>query len=104
MRTLKLFALVLGAAAVVVPAAFTSGPVEAPSAFDGAMNLVTNGYVSQQDFDADKAVFEEVEPKEEGLGPVYNADSCAACHQNPNTGAISQVTELRAGNFNGFNF
>ena len=104
MRVLKLFVLVLGAAAVVVPAALTSGPVDAPSAFDSAMNLVTNGYVSQQDFDADRAVFEEVEEKEEGLGPVFNATSCVACHQNPGTGAISQVTELRAGNFNGFSF
>jgi CxxC motif-containing protein (DUF1111 family) len=104
MRALKLFALVLGAAAAVVPVALTSGPVDAPPAFDSAMNLVTNGYVSQQDFDADRAVFEEVETKEEGLGPVYNAESCAACHGNPATGAISQVTELRAGNFNGFTF
>jgi CxxC motif-containing protein (DUF1111 family) len=28
---------------------------------------------------------------------VYNAQSCAECHQNPVTGAISQVTEFRAG-------
>jgi CxxC motif-containing protein (DUF1111 family) len=28
---------------------------------------------------------------------VYNAQSCRECHQNPVTGAISQITELRAG-------
>jgi CxxC motif-containing protein (DUF1111 family) len=32
-----------------------------------------------------------------GLGPVYNATSCATCHQNPVTGSSSQVAELRAG-------
>src|SRR5215216_942676 len=45
----------------------------------------------------DKAVFEEVDVIEDGLGPVYNAQSCSECHQNPVTGAISQITELRAG-------
>jgi CxxC motif-containing protein (DUF1111 family) len=32
-----------------------------------------------------------------GLGPVFNAASCAQCHQNVVTGAASQITELRAG-------
>jgi hypothetical protein len=45
----------------------------------------------------DKAVFEDVDEVADGLGPVYNAQSCRECHQNPVTGAISQVTELRAG-------
>ena len=33
----------------------------------------------------------------DGLGPVYNAQSCRECHQTPVTGAASQVTELRVG-------
>lgn len=45
----------------------------------------------------DKAIFEEVDEIGDGLGPVYNAQSCKECHQNPVTGAISQTTELRAG-------
>src|SRR6185436_8769054 len=45
----------------------------------------------------DKAIFEEVDEIGDGLGPVYNAQSCRECHQNPVTGAISQITELRAG-------
>jgi CxxC motif-containing protein (DUF1111 family) len=45
----------------------------------------------------DKAIFEEVDEIDDGLGPVYNAQSCKECHQNPVTGAISQTTELRAG-------
>ena len=49
------------------------------------------------DFENDKVIFEEVDVVDDGLGPVYNAQSCKECHQNPVTGAISQITELRAG-------
>lgn len=52
----------------------------------------------------DKAVFEEVDQIDKGLGPVYNAQSCKECHQNPVTGAISQITELRAGHTVGTTF
>jgi hypothetical protein len=31
------------------------------------------------------------------LGPVYNARSCAECHQNPVSAGASQFTELRVG-------
>src|SRR5215212_7832841 len=48
-------------------------------------------------FEDDKAIFQEVDEVADGLGPVYNAQSCRECHQNPVTGAISQITELRAG-------
>ena len=66
---------------------------QAPAAFDNQ----TNGLVSQTEFDRLLAVFEEREGIDEGLGPVYNAQSCAECHQNPVTGGISQIAELRAG-------
>ncbi|HJP93106.1 MAG TPA: di-heme oxidoredictase family protein [Pyrinomonadaceae bacterium] len=48
-------------------------------------------------FLVDKSVFDDVDEIDDGLGPVYNAQSCRECHQNPVTGAISQITELRAG-------
>jgi len=67
--------------------------VEAPTGFDN----LTNGFVRQAQFDLDRAKFDDVESIESGLGPVYNAESCRECHQNPVTGGISQVTELRAG-------
>jgi CxxC motif-containing protein (DUF1111 family) len=73
---------------------------EAPAGFDNA----TNGLLTQVEFDVARETFEEREGVSDGLGPVYNADSCAACHGNPVTGAISQVTELRAGHFNGSTF
>lgn len=77
-----------------------SGPTEAPSGFDSQ----TNGLVSQTIFESDMEVFAEQEFIADGLGPVYNAQSCGECHQNPITGGISQITELRAGRFDGINF
>jgi CxxC motif-containing protein (DUF1111 family) len=40
--------------------------------------------------------FLEVETAEEGLGPAFNASSCAVCHNVPAIGGISLVTETRA--------
>src|SRR5437660_10217272 len=98
MKTLKFLVLLLFAAALVVPFAFTSSvegqsATEAPRGFDN----VFNGFGSQTQFDADKLTFEERDDIAKGLGPVYNAQSCAECHQNPVTGGISQITEFRAG-------
>jgi len=70
-----------------------SGPTEAPAGFDN----LTNGFIDQPAFDAARLKFEERDEIAKGLGPVYNAQSCAECHQNPVTGAVSQVAELRAG-------
>ena len=75
-----------------------TGATEAPTGFDN----VTNGFLTQADFDAARAAFEERDDIAKGLGPVYNAQSCAECHQNPLTGATSQVSELRAGHQDGF--
>ena len=72
----------------------------APAGFDDQ----TNGFLSQTQFDAFKAEFAEIEGSEEGLGPLYNATSCVDCHQSPVTGGASQVTELRAGRYNGATF
>src|SRR5437588_2745004 len=105
MKLLKLFALVFFAMAMVLPQAFTSAgergspnqsasdvqaqaPTEAPTGFDNQ----TNGFVSQSQFEADEAVFNEREEIADGLGPVYNAQSCGECHQNPVAGGISQIT------------
>ncbi len=105
MRGLSYIAVGTLLAGSLLPEALTQAPAEAPAAFSpGSMTLLTNGLVDQATFDADRAVFEEQEGRDDGLGPVYNAQSCAECHQNPVTGGISQVTELRAGHFDGINF
>lgn len=76
----------------------TEPPSEAPAAFDG----LSNGYIDPPAHAIDRQIFEERETKQEGLGPVYNAQSCAECHQNPLTGGSSQVTVLRAGRLDRF--
>jgi CxxC motif-containing protein (DUF1111 family) len=77
-----------------------TGITEAPTGFDNQ----TNGFVDQATHDTDREVFEEREEIDEGLGPLYNATACSDCHQNPVTGSSSQITELRAGHFNGVDF
>jgi len=90
--------VIAGSAALAVTFAFTEpGPPEAPAAFLSE----SNGFTTPAQFALDREIFEEAEGIDEGLGPLYNAASCAACHSNPVTGGISQVTELRAGHFDG---
>src|SRR5258706_240782 len=100
MRTLRLSILGMVVTGLVLPAAFSQAPAEAPAGFDN----LTNGASDQAQFDANLETFNEREGIAQGLGPVYNAQSCAECHQNPVTGAISQITEVRAGHFDGVNF
>jgi CxxC motif-containing protein (DUF1111 family) len=66
--------------------------------FNGAQSI-SNGIVEPpgDTFARDQNVYEENEAVKDGLGPVYNATSCVTCHQNPNSGAASQITELRVG-------
>jgi len=76
---------------------------EAPAAFDG----LSNGFIDPADTQEMQDVttgFTNQEQKADGLGPVYNAQSCGECHQTPITGGGSQISELRAGHFNGTNF
>src|ERR1700723_1441638 len=66
--------------------------------FNGAASI-SNGLVEPpgDTFARDQQVYEQNETVANGLGPVYNATSCVNCHQNPNSGAASQITELRVG-------
>ncbi|HEY6865831.1 MAG TPA: di-heme oxidoredictase family protein, partial [Candidatus Eisenbacteria bacterium] len=66
---------------------------EAPAGFDD----LSNGLVSEATHRADRKVFDEFETVEDGLGPLYNAQSCRECHQDPTSGGASQITELRVG-------
>jgi len=54
-----------------------TGAQEALTGFDGQ----TNGVVDQATFIEDQAVFDDVEHIADGLGPLYNAQSCRECHQ-----------------------
>jgi len=43
-----------------------------------------------------KDTFEEVEDAADGLGPIFNGVSCAACHSTPAVGGASAINETRA--------
>jgi CxxC motif-containing protein (DUF1111 family) len=69
-------------------------PTEALTGFDNQ----SNGFSEAARRQADQKFFEEIEHiAPDGLGPIYNAQSCRECHQTPVTGAASQITELRVG-------
>jgi CxxC motif-containing protein (DUF1111 family) len=78
-------------------------PTEAPAGFNtpsfNGAHSISNGIVEPpgDTFALDQQIFELNKAVADGLGPVYNATSCVMCHQNPNSGAPSQVTELRVG-------
>ncbi|HVP45520.1 MAG TPA: di-heme oxidoredictase family protein [Bryobacteraceae bacterium] len=78
---------------VLVFASQAAQAQEATPGFDGK----SNGLVDDQTHQADQAKFDEVEGVADGLGPLYNAQSCRECHQNPQSGGASQVSELRVG-------
>jgi len=76
---------------------------EAPAGFNtpsfNSAQSISNGIVEPpgDTFARDQQVYEKNEAVADGLGPVYNATSCVVCHQNPNSGSASQLTELRVG-------
>src|SRR5215470_16968950 len=88
---MKLLIAVVGCTLALVSAA-KQFP-DAPTGFDNK----TNGMIDDATHQADQVKFEEVEELREGLGPLYNAQSCRECHQAPVTGGASQITELRVG-------
>jgi CxxC motif-containing protein (DUF1111 family) len=69
-------------------------PPEAVTGFDDQ----SNGFSDPSRRLADQKFFEEVEHiAPDGLGPLYNAQSCRECHQTPVSGGASQIAELRVG-------
>lgn len=89
---------------VIASAAFSSLAVRPRGQASPQQEAVTgfddqsNGFSDPSRRTADQKVFEEIEHiAPDGLGPLYNAQSCRECHQTPVTGAASQVSELRVG-------
>jgi CxxC motif-containing protein (DUF1111 family) len=94
--------LVLITAAVLELAIHSRGQAspQPPEALTG-LDDQSNGFSDPGRRTADQKVFEEIEHiAPDGLGPLYNAQSCRECHQSPVSGATSQVTELRVGHLN----
>src|SRR5216110_1972423 len=74
-------------------ASSNSPNTDAPTGFDNK----SNGMVDDATHQTDQAKFDDTETIADGLGPLYNAQSCRECHQNPTSGGTSQVAELRVG-------
>src|SRR6266404_69238 len=91
--TFTLAACGVGAPAPPIQVPVPSTAAEAPTGFDNRSNGAGNDSIHQ----ADQEVFDEVEEIADGLGPLYNAQACRECHQNPTSGGASQITELRVG-------
>ena len=84
------------------------GAEDAPTGFDNKTNGFLNqgpsfetidedNVVPQRSFNDNRFIFEETEQIADGLGPIYNAQSCGECHQNVVTGGASQIAEHRTG-------
>src|SRR6202166_5168360 len=77
--------------------------LEAPAGFNtpsfNGGQSVSNGIAEPpgDSFALDQQVYELNHSVQTGLGPVYNATACVSCHENPNSGGASQITELRVG-------
>jgi hypothetical protein len=84
---MKLF-IVAAALAFALDFITTQFP-DAPTGFDNK----SNGIVDDGTHRADQMKFDEVEQPSDGLGPLYNAQSCRECHQSTVSGAASQVTD-----------
>jgi CxxC motif-containing protein (DUF1111 family) len=97
----------------------TFAPTEAPTGFEVESNGFAEEFCENQaaltdspnspqipddecSFDAAAEEFTGPETVADGLGPIFNAAGCGECHiANPILGATSQITEKRAGFFNG---
>lgn len=78
-----------------------SQPSEALTGFDDQ----SNGFSDASRRKADQKFFDEIEQiAPDGLGPLYNGQSCRECHQTPVSGAGSQVMELRVGHLDSHGF
>jgi CxxC motif-containing protein (DUF1111 family) len=98
MKPTLLLVLIVGSIALGL-AIYSRGqsPTQPPEAVTG-FDDQSNGFSDPARRQADQKFFEEVEHiAPDGLGPLYNAQSCRECHQTPVTGAASQVSELRVG-------
>jgi CxxC motif-containing protein (DUF1111 family) len=86
--------ILIGIPAILLGLFLAAPPLpDAPTAFDNK----SNGMVDDATHTADQAKFDEIEQISDGLGPIYNAQSCRECHQSPVSGGSSQVSELRVG-------
>jgi CxxC motif-containing protein (DUF1111 family) len=121
-RMIASAAAMLAVVAVVAPTPRSlEGPVPAPAGFTVTSNGFAEEFCARQGnyaksvnsppipsaecgFEAAAEEFTGPETADDGVGPVFNAASCAECHVAPILGGTSQIVEKRAGFFDGRTF
>lgn len=86
--------------------AFQSRAIATPVASEALTGFDdrTNGFVTQAVFNAGMGVFNKHYTEREGLGPLFNLETCLRCHQFPTIGGSGLITITRAGTFDGAKF
>ena len=121
-RLIASTAMILAVVVVVAPTPHSlEGPVAAPSGFAVTSNGFAEEFCARQGnyaksvnsppippaecgFEQAAEEFTGPESAEDGVGPVFNAASCAECHLAPILGGTSQIIEKRAGFYDGRTF
>src|SRR5688572_26513654 len=85
----------IAASAAVFAIAFVARAQDRPPGAGGPLRGLTPREFSEFRLGLDD--FLEVETAEEGLGPAFNATSCAVCHNIPAIGGGGLILEVRAG-------
>src|ERR1700741_961082 len=90
--------LAIGIAGISQPSAKEAPAGFNTPSFNGA-HSISNGITEPpgDTFALDQQIYELNHSVQTGLGPVYNATACVSCHENPNSGGATQITELRVG-------
>jgi CxxC motif-containing protein (DUF1111 family) len=72
-------------------------PQPEPPALDEPLDGLTEEELER--FEEGEEIFEGTFTAEQGLGPLFNADSCAGCHSDPVDGGNGSFVELHATGF-----
>jgi len=101
MKNIKLLFIAFFSFALLVPA--TPAPAsEAAPRFWGPISGLTDEQLAL--FEEGKEEFAEIDGVGDGLGPVFNGESCAECHILPAIGGSSAITVTRFGTIRGGKF
>ena len=87
-------AAIAGAVLIVVSGVILTAQLRAPLPGEALQGVTPAEF---EEFTLGQDDFLEVESAEEGLGPAFNATSCAACHNVPAIGGAGTIAEMRVG-------
>jgi CxxC motif-containing protein (DUF1111 family) len=84
---------VLAASIVLGSCLMAEACVKPPAPGDPLRGLTD---AQREQFDRGKAVFSRAFTPETGLGPLFNAEACGECHENPVAGGVGDEVEVHA--------